>query len=145
MAYDLEKYRDRRERVLGIKKRSIGFGTIATIISLCLVIGLGVIIVPQAVSYFNTRHLEDAIFKLSDSGVWSDDMVVSIAKIDGVKTAVTDNKDTRLVITFDKHIVDIHGVSSFFEKKGIAVDLLNQMNHRQRISLLKKEAEFEAL
>ena len=33
MSYDPEKYREKREKVLGIKKRGLGFGTIAMIVS----------------------------------------------------------------------------------------------------------------
>ena len=33
MSYDLEKYRDKREKVLGVKKRGINFATIAATVS----------------------------------------------------------------------------------------------------------------
>ena len=33
MAYDLEKYRDKREKVLGVKKKGISFGAWAATVS----------------------------------------------------------------------------------------------------------------
>jgi len=73
MAYDPEKYREKREKVLGIKKRGIGFGTLATIVSIVIVVGLCIVTVPQAVSYISARNLDDAIFKLESEKSWPDD------------------------------------------------------------------------
>ena len=53
MAYDLEKYREKREKVLGVKKRGISFGTLATIVSLLIILGLGVVVVPKSIAYCN--------------------------------------------------------------------------------------------
>ncbi len=47
MAYDPEKYREKREKVLGIKKRGFGFGIIAMIVSVVIILGLSVVTVPQ--------------------------------------------------------------------------------------------------
>ena len=67
MSYDLEKYRDKREKVLGVKKRGISFGTLAGIVSLAIILGMGAVVVPKAIAYLNTRHLDDAIYKLQNA------------------------------------------------------------------------------
>ena len=46
MAYNLEKYRGKREKVLGVKKRGISFGALASIVSLVIILGMGVVVVP---------------------------------------------------------------------------------------------------
>ncbi len=38
MPYDPEKYREKREKVLGIKKRGLGFGAVAMIVSLVIIL-----------------------------------------------------------------------------------------------------------
>ncbi|MBT3388533.1 MAG: hypothetical protein HN417_11415, partial [Desulfobacula sp.] len=45
MAYDPEKYREKREKVLGIRKRGMGFGTIAMVVSLVIIVGLSFVTV----------------------------------------------------------------------------------------------------
>ena len=47
MSYDFNKYKDKRDKVLGVKKRGLSFGVIAAIVSLIIVIGLGVVVVPK--------------------------------------------------------------------------------------------------
>jgi len=88
MAYDPEKYREKREKVLGIKKRGIGFGTLATIVSIVIVVGLCIVTVPQAVSYISARNLDDAIFKLESEKSWPDDALESVRLLNGIKAMV---------------------------------------------------------
>ena len=47
MSYDLDKYRDKREKVLGVRKRGVSFGTLAAIVSLCIVVGLAFLVIPE--------------------------------------------------------------------------------------------------
>ena len=145
MAYDLEKYRDKRDKVLGIKKRSMNFGTIAAIVSLCIVIGASSIVVPKVVDYVSTRNLDDAIYKMADSQSWDTQLVSTLSDMEGVKTVVTDNNNTRLVVTYDRLAMGTEKISALFERHNIKADLLNKMNHRHRMHILGKEAEFEAL
>ena len=145
MAYDLEKYRDKRDKVLGIKKRSMNFGTIAAIVSLCIVIGASSIVVPKVVDYVSTRNLDDAIYKMADSQSWDTQLVSTLSDMEGVKTVVTDNNNTRLVVTYDRLAMGTEKISALFERHNIKADLLNKMNHRHRMHILEKEAEFEAL
>ena len=142
MTYDLEKYRDKREKVLGVKKRGVSFGTLATFVSLAIILGLGVVVVPKSIAYFNTRHLDDAIYKLQNAETWPPDAITDIQALTGIKNVETDNNGSRIVITFDKSITSPTDISTFFEQKNIQTILLNQINHADRQKILAKEAKF---
>jgi len=141
MTYDPEKYREKREKVLGIRKRGIGFGTIAMVVSLVIIMGLSIVTIPQAISYMTTRHLEDVIFKLESDTTWPGSVITGIKKIQGVKNIVTDKHDTRLVITYDRRQVKLSNMTALFGRHDLNVTLLNQINHRQHQNRLKKEEE----
>ncbi len=141
MAYDPEKYREKREKVLGIRKRGVGFGTIAAVVSLVIILGLSVVTVPQAVSYMTTRHWDDAIFKLESGTTWPGEVIAGINAIEGVKNSVNDKNHTRLVITFDRRIVSLSRITALLDQHEISATLLNQVNHRQHQSTMKKEEE----
>jgi len=144
MAYDPEKYREKREKVLGIKKRGIGFGVIAMVVSIVIVAGLSIVTVPQAVSYVTTRHLDDAIFKLESAPTWPDSALEKIIAIQGVKTTVKNDHMARLVVTFDRRFVMVDSITNQFDQQNLKVTLLNQLNHRQHQNTLKKEEEESA-
>ncbi|MBC2704098.1 hypothetical protein [Desulfobacula sp.] len=141
MAYDPEKYREKREKVLGIRKRGLGFGTIAVIVSLVIIVGLSVVTVPQAISYMATRHLDDAIFKLESDSTWPESVITGINTIQGVKNTVTNKHTTRLVVTYDRRLVNLSKITAKFEQPNLNVTLLNQVNHRQHQNTMKKEEE----
>ena len=143
MTYDLEKYRDKREKVLGVKKRGISFGTLATIVSIVIIFGLGVVVVPKSIAYFNTRHLDDAIYKLQSANTWSQETINGISEIIGVKEVITDNNGTRIVVTFDKSVTDTKNFVAYFKQNKIKATLLNRISHTQRLKILKEEAKFE--
>ena len=143
MAYDFEKYRDKREKVLGVRKRGLSFGAVAALVAVVIVLGLGGVAVPKTVAYFSTRNLDDAIYKLADSGKWDQKVVSEIDGLPGVRKVVTDNHDTRLVITFDRYESGPEKFKVVFGREGIGVELLNRMDHRQRKVILEKEAAFE--
>lgn len=145
MGYDSEKYRDKRDKVLGVKNRGVSFGTLATIVSAIIVLGLGVIVVPKTIGYLSTRNLDDAIYKMADSSAWQQQTVEGVDRLDGVRSAIVDHRETRLVVTFNRLKTNTKTIDNFFETKGLVVDLLNTTGHRQRQSTLKKEAKFEAL
>ncbi len=145
MAYDMEKYRDKREKVLGIKKRGLSFGVIASIVSICMVIGLSIVVVPKAVSFLITRNFDDAIYKREDAHSWPKEILSQIAGIEGVENVVTDKKETRLIVTFDRTVLDTGRFAAIFKEKGLKSTLLNRVGHRQRVTTLEEEKEFEAL
>ena len=140
MSYDPEKYREKREKVLGIKKRGLGFGTIAMIVLIVIILGLGAVTIPQAVSYMATRHLDDAIFKLESDPEWPQPVLAGVNQINGVK-GLADKHDNRLVVTFDRRAVTISQITAVFGKHNLVVTFLNQVNHRQHQHTMKKEAE----
>ena len=145
MAYNLEKYRDKREKVLGVKKRGLSFGTLASIVSLVIILGMGVVVVPKSIAYFNTRHLDDAIYKLQSADTWSPDIIAGLNGVPGVREVVADSHGTRIVVTFDKSVTETKDFAAFFKQKEIKTILLNRVSHLQRLKTLKKEAKFEGL
>jgi len=146
MSYNPEKYRDKREKVLGIKKRGVGFGAIAMIVSMVIIVGLSLGTVPQAISYMTTRHLDDAIFKLESDLTWPASVITEIQSLHGVKSTEKDSTTTRLVVTFDRRMVTLSNITALFDQQKMIVILLNQVNHRQHQSTLKKEEkDFETL
>ena len=142
MTYNFEKYREKREKVLGVKKRGISFGTLATVVSLVIIVGLGIVVVPKSIAYFNTRHLDDAIYKLQDTESWSQETISSIRQLPGVQNVETDAKSSRIVITFDKSIISTPDINAFFKQKDIKTVLLNQVSHHDRQKIMEKEAKF---
>jgi hypothetical protein len=142
MAYNFEKYREKREKVLGVKKRGVSFGTLASIVSLVIILGLGTVIVPKSIAYFNTRHLDDVIYKLQNAENWSQEVETTIQQLTGIKNVVTDTNSSRIVITFDKSITSAHDINAFFKKLNIQTVLLNEVSHADRQRILAKEAKF---
>jgi hypothetical protein len=145
MAYDLEKYRDKREKVLGVKKKGISFGVWAATISTIIIVGLISMVAPKSIAYFSTRNLDDVIYKLSEDQSWPQDVIHTIATLNGIKYAIADKDGARLVVTFDRSVTDVESLSTFFKEKGYHVVLLNRVSHRQRIQTEKEEAELETL
>jgi len=145
MTYDPEKYKKKREKVLGVKRRGMSFSAIAAIVSSCIVVFLGFVALPGTVAYISTRNLDDAIYRLENSTSWPNEIISGIVEIEGVEKAMTDKGGTRLVITFDRTEVDTILISSFFRKKNVKSTLLNRTSHRQRMKSLNAEKESEAL
>jgi hypothetical protein len=145
MAYDLEKYRDKREKVLGVKKKGISFGAWAATVSAIIVVGLISMVAPKSIAYFTTRNLDDVIYKLSGEQAWPQDVIHTIATLDGVKLAIADKQGARLVVTFDRSITGTENMSAFFKEQGFHVVLLNRVSHRQRIQTEQEEAKLETL
>ena len=143
MAWDPERYREKREKVLGIRKRGISFGSVCAIVSLVILLGVAVVSVPTAISYLSTRHLDDAIYKLAGNSAWENALVTQIRQMDGVRTVEQDTHGTRLVVTFDRRFVDPGVFEALFTKKNLEASLLNRVSHRQRQNTQKKEKESE--
>lgn len=141
MAYDPEKYREKREKVLGIKKRGIGFRTLAMIVSVLVVAGLGVVTVPRAVSYMAIRNLDDAVFKLESGSSWPKTAISELSAMEGVKQIVQDKNGSRLVVTYDHRKVKTDAVIEGFVRQDLKVILLNEVNHRRHRTTMKHEEE----
>ena len=145
MAYDLEKYRDKREKVLGVRKKDISFGVWAATVSAIIIVGLISMVAPKSIAYFTTRNLDDVIYKLSGDQSWPQDVIHTITTLNGIKYAIADKDGARLVVTFDRSVTGIDSMSTFFEEKGYHAVLLNRVSHRQRVQTEREEAELETL
>ncbi len=145
MAYDLEKYRDKREKVLGVRKKGISFGVWAATVSAIIIVGLISMVAPKSIAYFTTRNLDDVIYKLSGDQSWPQDVIHTITTLNGIKYAIADKDGARLVVTFDRSVTGIDSMSTFFEEKGYHAVLLNRVSHRQRVQTEREEAELETL
>ncbi|MBW2297892.1 MAG: hypothetical protein JRF32_09840 [Deltaproteobacteria bacterium] len=145
MPYDLEKYRDKREKVLGVRRKGLSFGVWASLVAAVFILSLGSLVVPKSIAYLTTRNLDDAIFKLQGDSVWPRDTIVNMMALEGVKVALMDKGGARMVVTFDRLATDTADIMAAFREKGANVVMLNRVNHRQRVSTEKEEAEFEAL
>lgn len=142
MTYDLEKYREKREKVLGVKKRGLSFGVLAAIVSLVIVSGLGIVVIPKSIAYFHARHLDDAIYKLQGETTWTRELVARVETLDGVSSTAVDGGGSRLVVTFNRSRTDAGKLTAFFHHQGLAVVMLNQVGHSQRLHAMEKEAKF---
>ncbi len=141
MVYDPEKYREKREKVLGIKKRGLGFGTLAALVAAVIIVGIGAVTVPQAVSYMTLRHLDDSIFKLESDKPWPDNALQSVTSMEGVSQVEKDKNGARLVVTFDRRKVTAEEIKTRFAGHNLDVTLLNQINHLQHQATMKEEEE----
>jgi hypothetical protein len=102
-------------------------------------------VAPKSIAYFTTRNLDDVIYKLSGDQIWSQDVIDTIAALNGVKVAMSDKNGARLVVTFDRSITDAESMSTFFKENGYKAVLLNRVNHRQRVQAEQEEAGLETL
>lgn len=143
MTWDPEKYRDKREKVLGIRKRGVSFGSMAALVSVAILLGFAFISVPEAVSYLKTRHLDDAIYRLGENRSWPADLLAELRITAGVAATGTDHHDSRLVVTFDRRLTDPDRFNTLFLRYDVTPTLLNRVNHRQHQTAMKAEKEAE--
>lgn len=142
MSYDYEKYRVKREKVLGVRKRGLSFGTITTIVSLCIIVGLGSLIIPKSIAFLSSRNLDDAIYKTMDGEDWPQGVVQELSGFHGIKNVVVDEDGKRIVVTFDRSMQDTKKIALFFKTKGVSTMLLNTLSHSNRQAVLEKESKF---
>lgn len=145
MDYDLEKYRAKREKVLGVKKHFFSLGRILAVFSIAIVLLVSVAVVPQMATFFKNRHLDDIIYRLKDDTVLSPDAMAAIAAIKGVTGVNRDRENHRLILTFNRERTQPHAVTNQLSQVATGIIQLNVISHRQRLANLKKEKEFEAL
>lgn len=141
MSWDPETYRKKREKVLGIRKRGVSFGSLCAIVSLVILLGFAFVSVPKTVSYLSTRHLDDAIYRLAGNSAWEGALVAQIRQMNGVRAVEQDTHGTRLVVTFDRRTAGPGNFDTLFKQKKLDAALLNQISHRQRQITLELEKE----
>jgi len=143
MQYDIEKYRDKRERVLGKKRRGIKFGTVLTIVSIIIVMGFGFALIPRTVAYFITRNFDDAVYKIEGRAPSLQEFSNLLMALNGIKDIASEKDNARVIITFDRTELDIRRLTNYLEEKGVNLILLNRVSHRQRLKINQKEKKFE--
>jgi hypothetical protein len=139
MPYNPQTHREKREKVLGVRKRGISLGVLAVVVSSLILIGFGAVVIPKSIAWWNDRNLEDAIFKLKEGGPWPAAVVAAAGRQTGVKKTVTDKGGTRLVITFDRTVFDARKITPLFEKNGLNAVLLNRIDHSQHMRGMQKD------
>jgi len=145
MSYNLEQYREKREKVLGVKRATIGFGRLSAFFAAGILFLVSIVIIPQMITFLNNRNLDDVIYRLKDNGAWSTATIKTLEKIPGVVSVIKDDKNHRLILTFNRTRTQPAGITGILKQKKIDVVQLNVIDHSQRLASLKKEAEFEAL
>jgi hypothetical protein len=138
MTYDMEKYRVKREKVLGVRKRGINFGTMALIVSSVIVFGLGALVIPRAVAYLQSRNLDDAIYKMQKGSSLPADLIIGLVGVEGIKDVAVEADKGRVVVTFDRGVIDTDRIEAFFTKKDLRVILLNRVGHGHNLASLEK-------
>jgi|SaaInl8_200m_RNA_FD_contig_31_2845971_length_852_multi_4_in_0_out_0_2 hypothetical protein len=142
MAYNPEKYREKREKVLGIKKRGIEFSTLAVIISFVIIAGLAAATAPQVITYISSRYLDDAIFRPDKGRLISDELISEIESLKGVRAVNQDIGSSRLIITFDRRATKGAELAAFFERNNQHMTLLNEVPHDHKRIMTKKGEEY---
>ena len=143
MSYDPEKYRKKREKVMGVRRRGIRFRTLTILVTAFILGGLGLAGLPGAYTYLQTRNLDDAIFKLDTPEQWPQEVLARLRSIEGVRTVDTDTTDTRLVVSFDRTRVGLDELTAVFHAGGVDHTLLNRMDHRHRAMIKSSEEKME--
>ena len=145
MPYDPLKYKEKRDKVLGVKKRKMSFGVTAVIVSSILVVGIAAVFLPPYVGRFLNRNLDDAIYKVAGDINHSHTLISEISEMSGITETASDKDGARIIVTYDRTITDIGKISLFMKQKGIEAVLLNNMGHNERKAILSKEEALEAL
>jgi len=141
MTWDPEKYREKREKVFGVRKRGISFTVILVVASCVILGGMASLGLPGAISYMRTRHLDDAIFRLEGNQTWPNGLIVALGQMEGVAAASLDTHNTRLVVTFDRRLSQPQVFVTLFGKHGLKSTLLNRVGHRHHMTTLENEKE----
>jgi len=140
MLYNSEKYREKREKVLGVRKRTISFGMMALVVAATILMGLGAVVIPKSIAYWQNRNLDDAIYKLPQESSLSAATMTALMAVDGVSDVVVETGKGRVVITYDRASTNADALAGFFKKHALPVTLLNSVGHAHRMALLEKEA-----
>lgn len=143
--YDLDKYCVKREKVMGVRRRGISFGIIATLVSCAILLGIGGLVLPKAVAYFSDRNLADAIYKLPETGSLPEPSQGAVASMHGVINVKTETDNRRVIVTFDTSLTSVEKITGQFVEDRLAVVLLNNVGHSERRNILARENHNEAL
>lgn len=141
MPYDPEKYREKREKVLGRRRRGLSFQTVAAAIALMLLSGFAFLVLPKVIASLQERNLEDAFYRMRDERPWPAAIGEEIAGLPGVNRVILDRDDTRLIVIFDNTRTGTAAIESLFLDKGLETVLLNRMHHGTHREMREEEGE----
>jgi hypothetical protein len=141
MPYDPEKYREKREKVLGKRGRGISFQTIAVVFTILLLSGFAFLVLPKVIASLQERNLEDVIYRMRDERPWPAAIGEEIARLPGVNRVVLDRDETRLIVTFDRTRTGTSAIEALFQEKDLETVLLNRMHHGTHREIQKEERE----
>ena len=145
MNYNLEQYREKREKVLGARHGTISFGRLSSFFATGIVLLVAIVVIPQMIDFFQNRNLDDVIYRLKNKSSWSTATPMTLEKIPGVVNVIRDEKNHRLILTFNRTRTQPTEITKILKQQKIDVVQLNVIDHNQRLASMKKEAEFEAL
>jgi hypothetical protein len=143
MGYDLEKYRIKREKVLGVKRRGITFARLAALFTIGIFLMVGLAVLPQAIAYMKNRNLDDVIYKIEGNGTWWESNGKGVTLQQGVEGVQFEKEKNRVIITFNRELTTPEKLEKFIKKHGQEVVMLNVIGHSQRLKIVAEEAKFE--
>lgn len=126
MTWNPERYREKRERVLAGNRRKgsrLMKGMLMAGVAV-MVMGLWVV-APGAWETFSSRHLDDVIIKVAGKG----ELGPLVEDHSGVKSVFVDQKDRRLVVTFDRRKTAASRIAEALKDRGMNVIVLNTVSH----------------
>ena len=145
MVYDPEKFRDKRERVLGVKKRKPILGIFVVLFVSAIFVTTGITVIPQVTDYLRYRHLDDAIIKPAAGLDWSTKHSESLHSHAGVVQISYEEHSDRLVVTYNRNMTNSEDIMRSIAERGFEANLLNVVGHAERMKIVREEQEFEAL
>ena len=145
MSYNLEAYRTKREKVLGVKSNTVSFGKISTFLAGGIMLIIAIVVIPQMANFLKNRNLEDVIYRLNNNTDWSSAPFQALDKIPGVVAITKDQNNHRLIITYNRTQTKPVLISGILKQQNMDVIQLNVISHNQRLTSLKTEAKFETL
>ncbi len=141
MAWNPERYREKRERVLtgnrkqGSKMVKVLLGTVLGVVALGLFLGA-----PVVWESFSSRHLDDVILRVDAAA----HAVTQLPVGDGIRNVAEDQGGNRLVVTFDRRETSARRIVETLKASGTDCFLLNTMPHSVG-EHQRKEAAREAI
>ena len=145
MTYNLERYRKKREKVLGAGGKTVSFGRLSTLFATGVILLIGVGVLPRMNDIWHNRNLDDIIYRFENVKQWPVTALDTIETIPGVIDVIRDEKNNRLILTFNRNRTRPTEITHALQQQDMEVIQLNVINHSQRLAGLKKEATFEAL
>lgn len=138
MPYDPDRYPRQREKALENGKPRVSFFTIATIVAISLLVVLSVAVIPKAIELFQSRFLDVAIYKLTDSRLQEGGLAEKLGRQEGVRAVWVDADDSRIVITYHRELTNPGQFGVFFDMHGMSPVLLDRLGHSEHRQIMEE-------